>query len=70
MSFASLLGRVGSSTAPFIADVLKEVHPTLPFIVMGGMSLLAGFASIILPETKGIATVEAVDIQRLGISIF
>eukprot|EP00794_Sanderia_malayensis_P006992 gene6992-7777_t len=61
MSFASLLARVGSSTAPFITDVLKEFHPALPFLVMGTMALTSGFASFLLPETRGQSTMNSVN---------
>ena len=53
LSFASLLARVGCTTSPFIAEVLKLVYSSLPFLIMGVLSLIAGFTSFCLPDTNG-----------------
>ena len=61
MSFASFMARIGSSSSPFIIDVLKLVHVVLPFILMGCFSIVAGILSCCLPETKDIPTLETLE---------
>ncbi|XP_037786215.1 organic cation transporter protein-like [Penaeus monodon] len=50
-----MLSRVGSMAAPFITDFLGSAYPASPSIVFGVASLLAGTATLALPETLGVA---------------
>ncbi|XP_071542892.1 organic cation transporter protein-like [Panulirus ornatus] len=48
---SSACARVGSAIAPFIVDLLGEVHYTVPSTVFGLLSLAAGLLALLLPET-------------------
>lgn len=58
MTICQISCRVGSASAPFIVNVLRNVWPPLPFIIMCGASILAALMGLILPETSGKATRE------------
>ncbi|XP_063045864.1 organic cation/carnitine transporter 2-like [Engraulis encrasicolus] len=47
-----MAARVGSASSPYIAHI-GTYNKTLPFILMGTMSLFSGCLSLLLPETKG-----------------
>jgi OCT family organic cation transporter-like MFS transporter 4/5 len=49
---ASMVGRIGSASAPFIVDVMGRDDKTYPTIVFGTVSLIAGLLALLLPETK------------------
>ena len=56
----STLARLGALLAPTIAD-LDTVAYFLPFVIMGGASVIVGILAFLLPETRGCelpATVE------------
>ncbi|CAN7989257.1 unnamed protein product, partial [Ixodes hexagonus] len=53
IGIGSMSARVGTIAAPFVASDLGRLHPTMPMIVFGCMSLLAGVLTLALPETKG-----------------
>ncbi|KAL7639049.1 UNVERIFIED_CONTAM: hypothetical protein RMT77_010583 [Armadillidium vulgare] len=48
---SSMIARVGSSTAPYILDIMGEIHYSLPSTVFGVLSLAAGLLALLLPET-------------------
>ena len=58
MSLLSVVGKIGAAAAPWVARGLRNIHHTVPFYFMGGLSLVAAFLCIQLTETKGRPTVE------------
>ena len=50
---ASVCGRIGAMTAPYIVDLASEVHRTAPSVVFGTGCLLASLTILMLPETAG-----------------
>jgi len=48
---ASTFARIGSMGAPYIVDILGKVSPGIPAIIFGVSSVLAGLATMLLPET-------------------
>ncbi|XP_063045885.1 organic cation/carnitine transporter 2-like [Engraulis encrasicolus] len=52
LGVCDMAGRVGSAASPYIAHT-GTYNKTLPFILMGTMSLFSGCLSLLLPETKG-----------------
>eukprot|EP00795_Rhopilema_esculentum_P001032 gene1032-15359_t len=58
LGLLQIASRIGSAGAPWIASGLRPVHASLPFIVMGGSSLIAVAMLFYLPETKGMKTAE------------
>lgn len=63
---ASMVGRVGSIIAPFVVDLVGKNNKTYPSIVFGGVSLLAGCLSLLLPETRNRRLPETVEDVELG----
>ena len=63
----STLARFGALLAPTIADLDTVAH-FLPFLIMGGGSVIVGVLAFLLPETRGCelpATIEeATDIGK------
>ncbi|CAN7976725.1 unnamed protein product, partial [Ixodes persulcatus] len=53
IGIGSMSARLGTIAAPFVASDLGRLHPIMPMIVFGGMSLLAGVLTLTLPETRG-----------------
>ncbi|XP_047493604.1 solute carrier family 22 member 15-like [Penaeus chinensis] len=51
MSTALVMSRVGSTCSPFITDYLGPLYPWAPSAVFGAASVLAGLATLALPET-------------------
>ncbi|XP_042883647.1 organic cation transporter protein-like [Penaeus japonicus] len=51
MSTALVLSRVGSTCSPFITDYLGPLYPWAPSAVFGAASVVAGLATLALPET-------------------
>ena len=60
MGIMGVIGHVGAVSAPFVVE-LKRIHPTLPFGLMGGLAVIAALLCLILPETRGMPTVEVYD---------
>ncbi|CAL4114125.1 unnamed protein product [Meganyctiphanes norvegica] len=64
---SSMFGRVGSSSAPFIVDLMGGVHWALPSTLFGVLALIAAALMLLLPETQNtslpetVADVEAAD---------
>ena len=52
--FLRITSRIGAAAAPWIAKAVKVFHPSLPFIIMGGLGLLSGATCFFLPETLGV----------------
>ncbi|CDQ93140.1 unnamed protein product [Oncorhynchus mykiss] len=48
----SMASRVGSTVSPYIA-YMGTYNKILPYILMGGTTVIAGVLSLLLPETKG-----------------
>ena len=65
LSFASFFARVGATPSPFLTEVLKLANPSLPFVLMGVLSILSGIVSLTLPETAGKPTLESFDGKSL-----
>ena len=61
MGFLQITSRVGSALAPWIAKWLRVFHVTIPFSLMGVLSLLSSVLLLILSETKGRETLETVN---------
>ena len=58
MGFLQITSRIGAASAPWVAKSLLKLHSNLPFYVMGGLALLSSLVMILLPETKGMDTLE------------
>ncbi|XP_063045695.1 organic cation/carnitine transporter 2-like [Engraulis encrasicolus] len=52
LGVSSMAARIGSASAPHVAHI-GTYNKTLPFILMGTISLFSGGLSLLLPETKG-----------------
>ena len=61
MGFLQITARVGSAFAPWIAKWLRVFHVTIPFSLMGALSLLSSVLLFILSETKDRETLETVN---------
>ena len=57
MAFVGVSSRIGAVSAPFVVE-LKRIHPTLPFGLMGGLTIIAALLCLFLPETRGEPTAE------------
>ncbi|XP_031548801.1 solute carrier family 22 member 5-like [Actinia tenebrosa] len=51
MGTSSAAGRIGSFLSSYVIW-LKRIHTILPYGIMGGAALIAGFLCMSLPETK------------------
>ena len=69
MAFVGVMSRFGAVSAPFVVE-LKRIHPTLPFGLMGALSIVAALLSLILPETKGVPTVEVYECNNGKVLLF
>eukprot|EP00795_Rhopilema_esculentum_P001443 gene1443-15868_t len=61
MGFLQITARVGSALAPWIAKWLRVFHVTIPFSLMGALSLLSSVLLLNLSETKDRETLETVN---------
>lgn len=52
MGYCQVKARLGAAAAPWVSKALKQLHPTLPFITMGALAVVAGVCLFWLPETK------------------
>lgn len=52
LGFCSMAGRIGSILSPQ-TPLLMQIMPSLPLILFGSMSIIAGILSLIFPETLG-----------------
>ena len=52
VGLCSTCARLGGICAPLVTD-LGTISPQLPFLIIGGFSLLGGLAAFWLPETAG-----------------
>lgn len=71
MGAASLFARAGTMAAPYIVNIGKTLGGTtgkaIPLLLFGGMALLSGLTSLLLPETLKKHLPETVsDGERLG----
>ncbi|KAK7081091.1 hypothetical protein SK128_003679 [Halocaridina rubra] len=60
-STAFMMSRLGSTASPFITEYLGTVYPWAPSAVFGALSLVAGIATLALPETLGISLPDTID---------
>lgn len=51
LGISSMCARVGSIIAPFIAG-MRQLHSTLPMIIFGVCTIIAGILALALPETR------------------
>lgn len=56
----SMAARIGSITAPFFI-YLRSYSVSLPYILMGSLTTLAGLLSLLLPESFGMPLPETID---------
>ncbi|KAL1435732.1 hypothetical protein MTO96_010517 [Rhipicephalus appendiculatus] len=67
IGIGSMSARIGTIASPFIAYDLGKVHPIMPMIVFGVLSLVAGILTLALPETKGLRLPETMqEAENLG----
>ena len=52
MGFSQVMSRIGGIATPWIANGLRNVHPSAPFVVLGGIAIVGGLVMLHLPETK------------------
>ncbi|CAL4070369.1 unnamed protein product, partial [Meganyctiphanes norvegica] len=57
---SSMFGRVGSSLAPLIVDLMGGIHWALPSTVFGVLALIAAALMLLLPETQNTPLPETV----------
>ncbi|XP_042881764.1 organic cation transporter protein-like [Penaeus japonicus] len=58
---SSMCARIGSALAPFIVDLLGDVHYAVPSTVFGLLSVAAGLLALLLPETGNSRLPETVE---------
>ena len=61
MGFLQITSRIGSALAPWVAKWLRVFHASLPFSIMGVLSLVAAVLSLSLPDTKDRQTLETLE---------
>ena len=65
MGLLQVISRIGAASAPWVAQFLRHVDERLPFILMGGLTILAGFLCFKLNETNGKETAEVFSNMRV-----
>ncbi|CAB4029035.1 organic cation transporter -like, partial [Paramuricea clavata] len=60
MSTSSSAARIGSFAASYIIWLIR-IHVALPYSIFGAICLQAALLGLLLPETKGAATLETMD---------
>ncbi|GIY89426.1 organic cation transporter protein [Caerostris extrusa] len=50
----SMFARIGSILAPFVRDLGKATHPTVPNVLYAFLALSSSLLTLLLPETKGL----------------
>eukprot|EP00795_Rhopilema_esculentum_P001124 gene1124-15466_t len=58
MGLLQVISRIGAATAPWVAQWLRLYGDYLPFLLMGGLTMVATFLCFTLKETKGKETAE------------
>lgn len=58
---SSMCARIGSALAPFIVDLLGDLHYAVPSTVFGLLSVAAGLLALLLPETDKMHLPETVE---------
>lgn len=58
MGYLQIVSRIGAASSPWVAKSLQPINMSLPFYVMGGLTLLSSLLCCLLPETKGRETAE------------
>jgi len=58
MGYLQVLTRIGAALSPWVAKSLRNIHPSVPFIVMAVVALISSIVCLVLPETKGKPTIE------------
>lgn len=65
IGIVSAAGRFGGISAPWIAVYLRMIHPSLPFVTIGGVGVISGLAMLSLPETRGVVMKDEVHEKEL-----
>ncbi|XP_068233850.1 organic cation transporter protein-like [Palaemon carinicauda] len=60
-STAFMMSRVGSVASPFITEYLGTLCMWAPSVVFGAASVVAGLATLALPETQGVALPDTIE---------
>ncbi|XP_066955446.1 organic cation transporter protein-like [Macrobrachium rosenbergii] len=60
MGTSLMLSRVGSMMSPFITQYLGSAYPSVPSVLFGVASLLAGAVTVALPETRNTTLIDTV----------
>ncbi|XP_069991682.1 organic cation transporter protein-like isoform X2 [Penaeus vannamei] len=55
MGTSLMMSRIGAMVAPFVTESMGSVYPWAPSVVFGASSVVAGLATLALPETQGAA---------------
>ncbi|XP_067118673.1 organic cation transporter protein-like [Centruroides vittatus] len=50
----STVGRIGAIAAPFMKDLSEKVNWSIPFVIVGVLTILCGMCILPLPETKSV----------------
>ncbi|XP_012939027.1 organic cation transporter protein [Aplysia californica] len=63
IGICSFFGRIGGLVSPFIAntDMGGDVGRAFPLVVFGGVTVIAGFLALLIPETKDTALPETIE---------
>lgn len=62
LGVSSLAARIGGIIAPQVVLAAVSLDPSIPFIIFGGCGLFAGLISLALPETRGQAMPDTVQV--------
>ncbi|KYN19974.1 Solute carrier family 22 member 5, partial [Trachymyrmex cornetzi] len=66
LGICDMMGRIGASLSPQI-PLLARIMPSLPLILFGSMSMIAGILSLIFPETLGLKLPDTVrEAEEIG----
>ncbi|GBP53919.1 Organic cation transporter protein [Eumeta japonica] len=66
-AFSSMIGRIGSITAPMTPALAQTVWEGLPSTLFGSCALLSGFLILLMPETRGVSLPDTMhDAERVG----
>ena len=66
MGLLSVVSRCGGASAPWISQFLAHFHRSLPFGIMGSLSVVSAAMCYVLKETRGLASAETLDDCKEG----
>ena len=61
MGSASVFARFGSMLAPVVGRELGKVHPIATIVIFAFLSMIAGFLTLWLPETRGLKMIDTIE---------